>query len=233
MKRFNKRLSLLLAGLMLLIAVTACDSKEKSPTQPTTTESTPVLPHEALVTSLLQADRFTITKTKTFTSGGEQEISVHIFAKDGSNIWLNTTLQPDASNDSESPAETTEYIDLANDRLYFQSEAGGDWIVQSRHYELSELLSDPDNRMWKGALQYDATSYGQYDAENSRYPLNPDVLRSALSLDSNIEVHGYMSCKDGVYTFSVYEDHGAYTLDTVINVLFWADEVKLPDVETD
>ena len=229
MKRSHRPIALLMAGLLLLTSLTACDGKEESTTRPTATESTPVLPDEALVTSLLQADRFTITKTKVFTSGDAQEISVHIFTKNGNNISLNTTSQPDASDESEG----TEYIDLANDRLFFQREPGGDWIVQSRHYELSDLLSDPDNRMWKGALKYDATSYGQYDTENGRYPLNPDVLSSALSLDSNIAVRGYMSCKDGVDTFSIFEDHGAYTLETVINVLFRADEVKLPDVETD
>ena len=44
MKRSHRPIALLIAGLLLLTSLTACDGKEESTTRPTTTESTPVLP---------------------------------------------------------------------------------------------------------------------------------------------------------------------------------------------
>lgn len=242
MKKLTKWLALLTAGLLLFATLIACDGdSEKNPNvdvdadaDRAQTEPSPYqnLTPEELLDALLKAEKFTIAEETIFSYGDTPSVSKNTLTKNGDKMSRLSKISADSpSIASESAAQdeiqTGEYIDLANDLIYFQREVGEEWIVQSYTTELEEILY----RQSREGLLYNSSTYGEYDPETNRYPMKAEALRTKLSASNAENVEGYMTHKDGVYTFYLMKEYESHRTEETITVTFTADDIQFPAVQ--
>lgn len=230
MKKTVKRLALLLAGLMLSATLVACDSAytgsddDDDDDDSQSSSRYKNLDPEEVLEALLEADEFTVTREQTYVSGETDSNTLITLMKNGSKMRYNEKAQGD-----DQRYETNQYANMETGLIYVQEYDGADWSVQSEEIDLEDILEDNG---FSDDLLLDNETYGEYDADNNRYPMKSSALKDAIGDDEDLTVEGYRTVKGSTYTFYVSVSNGEYTGTYTFTVKFTADKITLPEAES-
>jgi hypothetical protein len=229
MKKFTKRIALLLAGLLLTTSLFACDSgndwadedEDEDEEQSESSSQYKNLTPEEVGEALLEAKNFTIVMEGVRTIGNASITATYTITKNGDLIKMHLK--------QATPSEAYEksaYYDLKEQNAY--EENNGEWIyAKQENLDLENMLSD----LIPVHLLFDKDCYDVYDPEKKEYVLNPAEVSDEMTADETAIGKGEMTSQRGIYTFDLSAEQGTNQIKYTINIQFTADNVKLPDAK--
>jgi len=222
MKKHNKWMALLLAGLITCSTLSACNSSTPSNNKDDKEPTESVSPFISLTPSEIEG---ALCETNAFTIDCEikRETSAEAYSQHRTYIKNGDIVKASESTTSEFYNSNNEiYVDLKNQTLY--SLNNGEWSVTNTEVSLESLYTEV---LFSDLLMNNA-NYAEYDSQNDRSPLKEDALRTYFELEETVEISGYMKVQMSTYTFFFTSEGTSYT----ITIEFTAEKLTLPEVST-
>jgi hypothetical protein len=231
MKKFTKWIALLMAGLLLLATLLACDdgydwAAEDDDDDDEESESYDKyknLNPDEVWDALLEAKDYTISVRIHRTYEGNVVERTMTVEKDGNKVKLYASANsPDGSS-----YEELSYCDLDKHLLYEQS--GDQWDVdQHDDVTLDVLLKEE----LEAEILFTEGLYGEYDKETRTYPMIPEKLIEVINGNNDMTASGSMTRKGTAYTFLIQLENESQKQTVEFVLTFESVKVDLPKVET-